>query len=533
MLLNALTWVFYIALGVASGVFLFKRSSQLDYPGDRGDRSWMFGLLGLAVTLFLVFAELFDFPAWAVVAFWFVWFAFLAITVHQWRQINTSVQKAAVTAPPFVLAIVAVLFGIALAGPVLGLPLPGGGIKNVAVVGSLETRNTTQTEDIYAAIQAKECPTGVKYFAYDAEPGTNNMGPAVYIANIEAGVYRFSVKVLCDPLWLAATVHFIKYNVELDQAQAEAEAMQYLADPTKRAAMMQFVRDEIVQLDLVDAGEIPYYSLGMIVTGTNRDNMPKLTKFSNQPALGRSLVATLRDGSRRTFRGICDIQPSAEKRFEKVTPPVTPEKPPAVPPSTLTTPPSTTTSTTTVTTTTTPGTETTQTTPSTTSSTTTTTTGSSTTTTTPPSSTTTTSTTGSTTSTTTTTGTTTTTTPGTSTTTTTSTKGDVSYPTGKPPVGSPPGSPEPTAPVVTSPANPATTPGQAEPGPTAPGATQEPTQEPVPTVLPTGVPTETSNPGGNIPDPDGPSTTSQPVQMGSAAMALFALLLARRRVSRM
>lgn len=516
--MTTITWMFIVGLGVISAVCLLKRSSQIDGYGDRSDRTWMIGLLALAMMLFCIVAQVIDYPLWARAGFWLFWFAFLLLTAWQWNRYNTSTQKVAVVAPPFAVAIAAIVIGYATLGPVLGLPLPGGGIKNVAVVGSLETQNTTKAESeaLFEAIKAKECPTGVKYFAYEAQAGTNNMGPVIHLDTIEAGLYRFWTKAVCDPLWLAHAVHFIRYNVELDPAQAEADAKTYLSDPAKRAAERQFVHSKIVKVTLVDAGDVSYDSLGMI-PGSNPEEMPKLTKFSLQHALGRTLVTELDDGSVRDFRGPCDIQASAPRKFVKVAPPATPEKPPStkIPPKTITTPPSTSTTTTTVTTTTTPGTETTKTTPSTSTSTTTSTTGSSTTTT-PPSSTTTT--TNSTTSSTTSTTTTTTSPP--SSTTTTSPKGDVPYPTDKPTVGPPPGDPETTPPVETEPADPATTPGQADPGQTAPGATQEPTQEPVPTVEPTGGADPTDPHEGDV-DPD---ATTQTQQMGFSGLSVVAML---------
>ncbi len=505
-----------IGLGVTSLVFLVKRFPRLDGTyKDHEDKSWMFGLLGTAATLFFFGGMFVNFPLWAVVVFWLIWFVFLVITVQLWHGFRTSMQRIAATAPPFVGAIVALVIGAAVAAPVLGLPLPGGGVKDVAVVGSLAVNNTTQLPD-----PKTECPNGTKYFAYEAEKGTNNMGPAVHFDAVEAASFRFFVKASCDPLWLATTKHFIKYSNALDPTRVVADAKLFAGDPNERTAAMRFVLSEITSVTLVDAGDVQYDSLGMI-PGSNPGEMPTLTKFARQPALGQTLVLELKGGVKRMFRGACDLQPSVPTTFTKVPAPEKPEVPPTNPPKTITTPPSTTT--TNVTTTTSPS-ETTKTTPSTSTSTTST-TGSSTTTTTPPSSTTTTSTTKSTTSTTT--STTTTTTP-LSSTTTTSPKGDVPYPTDKPTVGPPPGDPEPTAPVEPTPANPATTPGQADPGHTAPGATQEPTQEPAPTVEPTGG-ADPSNPHEGDVDPD-----TQPMQMGGgAAMALFALLWGQRRVSHM
>jgi hypothetical protein len=111
------------------------------------------------------------------------------------------------------------------------------------------------------------------------------------------------------------------------------------------------------------------------------------------------------------------------------------------------------------------------------------------------------------------------------TTTTTNPKGDVPYPTDKPPVESPPGDPESEAPVEPNPADPTDQPGDPVTDVPAPGATEEPTQEPVPTVEPTGGAEPTDPNQGDV-DPDAAALLG----LGFAACLGIGGFLRQRRV---
>ncbi len=494
---NVLMWIFVSLLGAGTLVIAFTRSVKL-------------GIHGVALAGFLAVIMLTTLPLFVIVAFGSIWLISLAIVAGWWTRMEKFGNWMAVVAPSFAVMVLVTVYGMA-AGPSgnantvqMTLPLPGGGVQLAAVVDSLRVEDTTPDERAkrYAAIMAEHCPNGVRYFADEAEPGTNQMGPTIQVGTVKAAQYRWDVKKTCDVVWLATTVHSLKYGANLNQTLVMDEARSYLADPAKRIAAVQFVDAEVVEFRLVDAGETPYRSLGMIPG--KKGEMPTLTQFSNQPALGYALVAVLRDKTVRHYRVSCDIQFSSPLEIPGVAKPEKAEVPPnpkKYPPTVVTTPPSTTK-------TTTPTTETTP--PSTSTSTTTTTPGTSTsttTTTTPPSSTTTTTT--ETTSTTTTT----TTSPPSSTTTTTNTKGDGPAPSGIP-TDTTQGPVESEAPVETTQANPGTQPEQADPGQSAPGGTQEPTQQPVPTVEETGG-AEPSNPHTGDVDPDAAITTTvQAMSMG-------------------
>lgn len=505
-------WTMIVVLGVASlaGAFIPRYQSL--------------GIHGVFFAGYLAVALMATIPWYINLICGVLWGASVLDTTRQiiGDRFSFSRWMATGVALNTLIFVGALIFMMATAPPVptsqqMALPLPGGGIEKVAVIGSLKAEDTTQDERLayYKSIQDEWCKGGVRYFANEAEPGTNQNGPTLQVDTVEAAKYRVDIKKVCDPLALAEMVHGIKYGHHLVQAQVEAEAKSYLADPAKRTAAVQFVDSQIAEYRIVDARGRQYKSLGMI-PGKNGE-MPTLTQFANHPDLGYALVTVLKDGTVRYWRIICDIQLSSPEEIVGVRKPERAEVPPNTekyPPTVVTTPPSTTKTTpstettTSSTTTTTPGTSTT-TTPG---------TSTSTTTTTPPSSTTTT--TGSTTSTTTT-----TTTSPPSSTTTTSPKGTVTVPTGLP-TGTTTGVTETTAPVEPTPQHPGTQPGNADPGQTDPGATQEPTQQPVPTVLPTGVPTETEAPATTIPNPDGIElSTAQTSSMSVSPLAIMAGLL--------
>jgi len=427
----------------------------------------------------------------SMLATWIFFIAMsIALVVACWAKVKQGLAAAGAGAAVGLTALGIFIPSVAAATTV-ALPVDGKTMQ-------LAVQSSVLMKDVPPAQSAEECATDPHYYAYDAEPGTHNFGAAISVADAKAGAQRFFTKSYCDPLWFAATLHYKAEGTELDTSKAQSDAQNFLNDRSKWAAAVEDLRNnQIESIELVDAGSVKYASLGMI-PGKNPGEMPTLTKFSTQPALGQVLVVKFKDGTVRYFRVVCDLQP-AEQEFPKVPQPAVPEKTPSQPPKRITVPPSSpppstpstpvtkttpstpgTTTTVPSTTTTVPSTTTTPSTPETT-----TTTPSTPTTTTTPS--------------------TTTTTPSTSTSTTTTTptcenggtppechnpKGTYTYPSGKPSDNKTTGPEETTAPVQTSKADPSIKPSQERTDVPVTGATSEP-RTTTPTPVHTG---ETSPP---------------------------------------
>lgn len=431
------TWIIIVLLGVTALGLTVKGNPQ-------------FGILSGLLAAWIWITSLADVNELSTWMFWLMAIAALFTAI-----IATNKTASRINLGLFVVALGVVVMTTPAASnePAVAFVLSGGGTQNVAVIGSLRADQSPQA-------QTGDCgPTGIRYYAYEAQKGTHRFGPTLEVSSIQEATQRFWTKAKCDPISLSTNAEYTEHGMQFDQALAESQARSYLTNPGKREAVQQALRNQVDTFYLVDAGNVPYETLGMVVVGSDPTVMPSLTKFSTQPALGKVLVVKLKNGNTRYFRIECDLQP-AELKFPKVPQPATPEVTSTTPPTkTVVTTPATTT--TLVTTSTTPVTTTPSTTPPvtttppTTPTTTTETTTPTTTTTTPPVTTTTTPTT------TTSPPETTTATPTTSTTTVTTTtekpKDPTDNPTGPTGAPTPPSPVETTDPVETNPAPPPTT----------------------------------------------------------------------------
>lgn len=325
------------------------------------------------------------------------WYFYKASDTPKASDRRTANDRSALGAAAVVVAIgVFTIVGAVQSGPDTS--------TESAAVSAVVNGQTHQYEPVSSSAPLKEQVGNtdrVVYYAYEAEAGTNNFGPALQLNKAEDGLARVAEKLGSDPVFTATVIEFDQKGDKLDTATTMNRATMYAKDGQVRHNDAQAFASNIVRADLIDMGAVKYDSVGMVPDPSgDRNIMPQLTKFSTQPAMEQTLVLTMKNGRQLFLRVECDLQPSVQK-FDHVAPPATPEKPPVTPPTTYvpptpptqvttTPPPKTTTTTTspsTSTTTTTPSTSTTTTTPSTS---TTTTTTETTTTTTPPETTTTT-----------------------------------------------------------------------------------------------------------------------------------------------
>lgn len=358
----------------------------------------IFGLL--AFTGFLILSGL---------NLWFGLLSLIAVLVINWyfgyQKNKTKANDHAVAGAAASVAVLLVVTFIGFAASSMNEEAP---VTDTGAISAMVDGQPRQYEPVSSSAPLKEQVGNtdrVVYYAYEAEAGTNNFGPALQLNKAEDGLARVAEKLGSDPVFTATVIEFDQKGDKLDTATTMNRAKMYASDGQVRHDDAQAFASNIVRADLIDMGAVKYDSVGMVPDPSgDRNIMPQLTKFSTQPAMEQTLVLTMKNGRQLFLRVECDLQPSVQK-FDHVAPPATPEKPPVTPPTTYvpptpptqvtTTPPPKTTTTTTspstsTTTTTTPSTSTTTTTPSTSTTTTTTDTTTTTTTTTPSTSTTTT-----------------------------------------------------------------------------------------------------------------------------------------------
>lgn len=497
---------FVIVILILLGLLCTIRS----YP-----RYAQFIVLWGTATLALVFYLFHGIPPLAHLVFWLCWLVAFLVAIKE--SIDPRQALKASYATLVIAALIGVYSVFAQMTPVTptatATAFPG---YDVSTVSKL--------------LQSGDAPKGtcdkVKYYAYEAPAGSHNFGPNLALVNptdVNEAVALFYQFVSCDPLAAATNEEFIRSGENLDPGTATANAVKYNNDATRTewAAAVNRMRDRTATYYLVNADGIHYDSIGMI-PGANPDVMPTLTKFSEQPNLGLTLVLVDKDGHESAFRIWCHIQP-AVKQFTKVTPaPAAPQPAPPLSPGTppkpkgngtpSTTPPSTTKPPSSTTTTKPPSSTTTTKPPSSTTTPPSSTTTPPSSTTTPPSSTTTPP------STTTTPPSTTTTPPVTTTNTKSPDPSDWPHDTDKPTVSSPPGSPEPTLPPETNPVDPSQTPGAEVTATDLPAPSVEvppPTSRDIPTPEPTMAPPP-QDPGTSIQEPAPPAPAAPLAPEGDA-----------------
>lgn len=250
-----------------------------------------------------------------------------------WR--NTVATQRVVAFSSVAVLAVGLLTGLGMAAfnsnqPNVVLSVAEGG--NPASYPVTDTADTKQVEATTRLLSGQtDAASPIRYYAYEAEPGTNNMGPAIHLNTAQDGLNRVGEKMTKDPLYAATLVEFRQHGASMNQEAAHRRAQGYVKN---RQAQMNDAQALLAQIDsayLADFGATRYESLGMI-PGSNSQEMPTLTKFSSQPAMEQTLVVKFKDGRGMYLRVACDLQPSVFEGFKGVPTPPTPERPPSVPP---------------------------------------------------------------------------------------------------------------------------------------------------------------------------------------------------------
>lgn len=256
---------------------------------------------------------------------------------------NTPRTQKIVAAGSVMTLGVAVIFGVStmLANP-SSMPVSSSiGMLERGDVVPYPVTNTASSSEIDDAVKLASVNSNIpaiKYYAYDAEPGTYNFGPAIRLSSAEDGVARFGVKLTSDSLYAGTIDQFRHHAGAMSQAAAHRQAERFVDD---RQAQMDFAMATLNDIEgawLVDMGETRYDSLGMSTEGRNIQKMPKLTKFSRQPAMKQTLVIRFKDGTGMYLRVECDLQPALISGFANVPTPAIPERTPTVPPKPYTPP---------------------------------------------------------------------------------------------------------------------------------------------------------------------------------------------------
>ena len=263
--------------------------------------------------------------------------ALLAGVVFAMTRVHESSKARALFAPAAFITLVA------LAGTIFIAPSSSASDNFLAVaygdsVEMVPISNTLSSEELEEVDDEDYLNSlEVTYFAYDAEPGTNNMGPAQTFNSAADGLGRMYEKV-ADPLWLATVTESAINGRNLDGADVERRASNLANDPAKHKEQARLFMENIEDISLVNLGDTPYVSLGMEVSGNDRSVTPKLTQFSNQVALGEALFVRFKNDGSMLLRAACDLQPSFTREVKNVDKPSQPEKAPTKPPTKWTPP---------------------------------------------------------------------------------------------------------------------------------------------------------------------------------------------------
>lgn len=188
----------------------------------------------------------------------------------------------------------------------------------------------------WTPITSEDCKDGeFVYYGNKAPPGTFAMGPEQRFGTAEKAMERTKEKACFDRLWLAMQNEFHANEAAMDLDLAQDNANKIVANNDEWAKAVNQLSGDIQWIGLANV-ELPYESLGNVPAADGK-SMPSLTKWSNQPVMGETVVVVLKNGETRLNRGFCDEQPSVVTFTKvKVSTPNTVVKPP---PSTIVKPP--------------------------------------------------------------------------------------------------------------------------------------------------------------------------------------------------
>ena len=173
----------------------------------------------------------------------------------------------------------------------------------------------------------------IHYYAYDAEPGTNNMGPAHHFSTVEDALNRLDLKLRRDPLYAATLYGSSHHGNNVNEVAIKQGATEMVDNRKLQMTSATTYMNAIDDAWLADFGDARYRSLGMI-PGKDSSKMPTLTQFTELPKLGQALVLKLKNGGTVILRANCDLQPSFKSEVPRVSQPATPEKQPTEKPQT-------------------------------------------------------------------------------------------------------------------------------------------------------------------------------------------------------
>ena len=206
-------------------------------------------------------------------------------------------------------------------------------VTDIKTVSSDSANNATASSAfVDLAKQNFPAPVTNKYFAYEAEPGTNNMGPSIVVNSADDGVIRLTEKLVRDSLYSSLIQESLINGRNIELASIYKRAEIYAKDDNLRYQDAIKLIGSIDSVYLSDFGNTAYYSSGM-VTGNNPSVMPEITSLSMLREMKQTLVVKFNNGHVLFLRVECDLQPSWAASFRKV--PVSPnavENPPKVPP---------------------------------------------------------------------------------------------------------------------------------------------------------------------------------------------------------
>lgn len=188
----------------------------------------------------------------------------------------------------------------------------------------------------WTPITTEDCKDGeFVFYGNKAPPGTYAMGPEQRFGTAEKAMERTKEKACFDRLWLSMQNEFHANEAAMDLDLAQANANKIVASNDEWAKAINQLSGDIKWIGLANVA-LPYESLGNIPAADGK-SMPSLTKWSNQPVMGETVVVVLKNGETRLNRGFCDEQPSVVTFTKvKVSTPSTVVKPP---PSTIIKPP--------------------------------------------------------------------------------------------------------------------------------------------------------------------------------------------------
>lgn len=320
--MSTLLNVLVVLIGIA-GVFFFK--SERTDPKARG-MAWLSGALAIVG----IFNLLLHLAVWVTLLSAII---LIAAGAYHYRH-DDKAKANRVTKVSSVGAIGALALALIFGSGATGLFAQSDSSNPAAVTAMVDgkPKEFIPVNSSGPIKFEKPATDAITYYAYKAEPGTNNDGPAITLTKAEDGLARLNEKTGNDPAFLAQVTEYDVAHEGFDNARAQRRAEMYAQKADARHNDAAAFMENIKKADLVSMNGVRYDSTGMIPSKNwDESKLPQLTKFSIQPDLGQVLVVTMKDGDVLFFRVACDLQPSAP-HFPNVSPPATPEKPAVTPP---------------------------------------------------------------------------------------------------------------------------------------------------------------------------------------------------------